>query len=104
VIGTHPCAESCASLGLKLSSQEDLSSQFSVPSSPFSVLGSPFSVNAPSSPNNHDEREKDRAEEKPSHAELLTGIEIRAEVLRSRNERKPVQSTSAFITKTAWTA
>jgi len=43
-------------------------------------------------------------EERPSHAELLTGIEIRAEVLRSRNERKPVQPVSAFRTRTAWTA
>jgi hypothetical protein len=40
----------------------------------------------------------------PSHAELLTGMEIHAEILRSHRERKPVQSVSAFITKTTWAA
>jgi hypothetical protein len=41
---------------------------------------------------------------KPSHAELLTGMDIEAEVQRSRGERKTVQSVSAFTTRTAWTA
>ncbi len=112
VIGTHPCAESCASLGLKLSRQEisrqssvfsrqEDSSQFSVPSSQFSVR------NEPTLANKHEgicPNKNDGWEEKPSYTELLTGIEIRAEVLRSRSERKPVQSASAFTTKTAWTA
>jgi hypothetical protein len=78
VVGIQPCAESCASLSLKLSH----------PSSVFSrqqeILGS--------------------KEVPPSHAELFTGIEVHAEVLRSRCERKSVQSVGAFGSKTAWTA
>lgn len=39
----------------------------------------------------------------PSHAQLLTGVEITAELVRSRMDRKPAQSTEiAFAGKTAW--
>ena len=94
-IGTQPCAQSCASLLLQLGN----SRQSSVVRNQFSVPGSQFSVN------NRLLRTNDSfTGERPSHAELLTGIEIRAEVLRSRSERKPVQTASAFTTKTAWTA
>jgi hypothetical protein len=48
--------------------------------------------------------EDDSIKERPSHAQLLTGIEIRAEVVRSRSERKSVQSVGTFNTKTAWSA
>jgi hypothetical protein len=76
VIGAEPCTQSCASLALKLGSHETvLSSQFSVASS-----------------------------QKPSHSELLTKIKIQLEVMRSRNERKAVQSVGTFATKPAWTA
>jgi recombination protein RecA len=37
----------------------------------------------------------------PSHAQLLTGLEITAELIRSRVDRKPASSV-AFATKTAW--
>jgi RecA/RadA recombinase len=37
----------------------------------------------------------------PAHAQLLTGIEINAELTRSRLDRKPAQSIT-FATKTAW--
>ena len=37
----------------------------------------------------------------PSHAHLLTAIEIHAELIRSRLDRKPARSTT-FATKTAW--
>jgi hypothetical protein len=37
----------------------------------------------------------------PVHARLLPGLEIHAELIRSRLERKPVRSVS-FATKTAW--
>jgi len=37
----------------------------------------------------------------PSHAHLLTELEIRAELIRSRLDRKPARSV-AFETKTAW--
>jgi hypothetical protein len=38
---------------------------------------------------------------RPTHAHLLTGLNITAELLCSRLERKPAQST-AFESKTAW--
>jgi hypothetical protein len=91
VIGTQACAQSCATLELCLQSsvvsrQENLSSQLP-------VLSCPTTGN-----------ENGSIAERPSHAELLTGIEIRAEVVLSRSERKPVKSVSAFDTKTAWSA
>ena len=39
----------------------------------------------------------------PTHAQLLTGLEITAELVRSRLERKPVRSAEiTFTSKTAW--
>jgi hypothetical protein len=39
----------------------------------------------------------------PAHAQLLTEIEIKAEVARSRLERKPAGSAEiTFASKTAW--
>jgi hypothetical protein len=39
----------------------------------------------------------------PSHAQLLDEIEIKAELIRSRLERKPVGSAAvAFASRTAW--
>jgi hypothetical protein len=39
----------------------------------------------------------------PTHAQLLTGLEITAELVRSRLDRKPVRSAeSTFASKTAW--
>jgi hypothetical protein len=37
----------------------------------------------------------------PTHAQLLTGLNITAELIRSRLDRKPARSV-AFATKTAW--
>lgn len=93
VISTQACAESCASLSLRLSSQSSVVSHPEVLSSQFPVHSCQTICN-----------ENDGIEERPSHANLLTGIEIRTEVLRSRNERKPVHSVSAFSTQTAWSA
>ena len=100
IIGTEPCAQSCASLGLKLAWQKGSSSQLSILNSQFSNFpeSSSFVRNEISS------RENRSADEHPAHAELLTGLEIRAEVVRSRAERKPAQSAGAFSTQTAWTA
>jgi hypothetical protein len=39
--------------------------------------------------------------ESPSHAHLLTGLEINAELIRSRLDRKPARSVT-FAAKTAW--
>ena len=39
----------------------------------------------------------------PTHAQLLTGLEITAELVRSRLERKPVRSAEiTFTSETAW--
>ena len=38
----------------------------------------------------------------PAHAQLLTGLDITAELIRLRLERKPAHSTAAFSSKTAW--
>jgi len=75
VVEEQPIAGSCSSLLLKLA----------VLSFRFSVLSA------------------QNALAKPSHAQLLTGLEITAELVRSRLQRKPVRSASlAFISKTAW--
>ena len=39
---------------------------------------------------------------RPAHSELLDQYEITAELLRSRLERKPVQSTASFKSRAAW--
>jgi len=96
VIGTQPCAQSCASLLLQLKSR-----QSPVCSRPDTALNSRFSVLGEQSCSNDNDS---CDEQRPSHAELLTGMEIHAELIRSRTERKPVQSASAaFHTKAAWT-
>jgi recombination protein RecA len=39
----------------------------------------------------------------PAHAQLFTGLDITTELIRSRLERKPASSVTAFASKTAWT-
>ena len=87
VIGEQACAQSCAAMQLVLRSA--LSSRFSV-----------LSRQETASPG------KDQCDaERPSHTELLSEMEIHAELLRSRSERKPAQSVrTAFETRTAWNA
>jgi hypothetical protein len=115
VITRQPCAQTCASLQLVLSSH-------------MSVLSSWFSVLSKSAGN--EIREKEQAadlglqtsaktlsaisyqlsenewckENLPAHARLLEGLHIKAELLRNRTERKPVLSVGVFSTKAAWTA
>jgi hypothetical protein len=48
-----------------------------------------------------DEQSSADCQHPPTHAHLLTGLEINAELIRSRLERKPATSI-AFATKTAW--
>jgi recombination protein RecA len=68
-------AGSCSSLLIKLASSENRISEQSVDSQ--------FSL--------------------PSHAQLLAGLEITAELVRSRLDRKPVRSAEiTFASKTAW--
>jgi recombination protein RecA len=106
VTGTQACAQSCASLSLELSQRSSISRQSPVVSRQEKVLSSRFSVlsKRQSSEDRQDSCDETSASEKPSHAELLTGIEVQIEVLRSRMERKPVKSVGDFTAKAAWTA
>jgi recombination protein RecA len=71
VISQVPCAQACASLVLKVSGKK------------LSVVGSQLS-----------------AETSPAHAQLLDGLQVQGELLRSRLERKPAGSvTTTFTTK-----
>src|SRR5271155_1666792 len=71
VISQVPCAQTCASLVLKVSGKK------------LSVVGSQLSAETP-----------------PAHAQLLHGLQVQGELLRSRLERKPAGSvTTTFTTK-----
>jgi recA bacterial DNA recombination protein len=71
VISQMPCAQTCASLLLKVSGKK------------LSAVSSQLSEKTP-----------------PPHAQFLDGLQVQGELLRSRLERKPAGSvTAAFITK-----
>jgi hypothetical protein len=70
-LAQQPIAGSCSSLLLQLSA---LNSQFS---------------------------DKEEQRTNLAHTQLLTGLEINTELIRSRLERKPVRGIT-FATKTAW--
>jgi hypothetical protein len=74
VVAQEPCAQTCASLLIRLQSGKKLS-----------AICSQLSV---------------KSETWPAHAQLLDGLQIEGELLRSRLQRKPAQSvTAAFATK-----
>ncbi len=74
VVAQEPCAQTCASLLIRLQSGKKLSAISCQPSVK-NELG-------------------------PAHAQLLDGLQIEGELLRSRLQRKPAQSvTTAFATK-----
>jgi recombination protein RecA len=73
VVEQHPIAGSCSSVLVKVSGKQ------------LSVVSSQLSGNP------------------PTHAELLDKVEITAELLRSRLERKPVQSVTRFSSQAIWT-
>ncbi len=79
VVGRESCAKTCASLAIQLSA---------VNYQPSGSRQSPVAS---------------CQKEIPSHAALLTGISVRAEVIRSRLERKPVcAATAEFATRAEW--
>lgn len=79
VVAQEPCAQTCASLLIRLQSGKKLS-----------ALSYQISVN------------NDLC---PAHSQLLDGLHIEGELLRSRIQRKPAQSiTTAFTTKAARSA
>jgi len=73
-----PCARTCAALLLKLEGQS-------------SVAGSACLQKSPST-------------REPAHAQLLGGLRMEGELLRSRMERKPQDSITSFFSPTAWAA
>jgi recombination protein RecA len=74
VVAQAPCAQTCASVLIRLRAGKKLSAV----SSPLSAKSSPG----------------------PAHAQLLDGLRIEGELLRSRIQRKPAQSvTAAFATQ-----
>ncbi len=76
VVAQAPCAQTCASLLIRLRSGKKLSA--------FSFQLSEKEMNS------------------PAHTQLLDGLQIEGELLRSRLQRKPAQSvTMAFATKAA---
>src|SRR2546426_1931087 len=82
VVAQTPCAQTCASLVVRL--QSSVACRQSPGKKP-SAFSSQLS-------------EKDKT--LPAHAELLDGIHVEGELLRSRLERKPAGSvTTAFATK-----
>ncbi len=82
VIGQVPCAQTCATLLLKLQASEK------------SVVG-PWSSVLGERPTTNDVRRII-----PPHAQLLDGLQVEGELLRCRMERKPSRSVNAaFMTK-----
>jgi len=74
VVAQEPCAQTCASLLIRLQAGKKLS-----------ALSYQLSV---------------KSELGPAHAQLLDGLHIEGELLRSRMQRKPAQSvTTAFATR-----
>jgi hypothetical protein len=89
ILTMQPCAQTCASLSLRMKT-EPSGSGLQASANPLSVISCP---------------ENKLAEvHLPSHARLLEGLGIQAELLRNRIERKSMQSIGAFTTKTSWTA
>ncbi len=78
LITSVPCAQTCASLQLKLrASGKKLSA-----------------INCQLSAESCDQKPS-----VPSHSLLLDGLQVEGELLRSRMQRKPVQSVTRFVTK-----
>jgi len=106
VIGVESCTQSCASLAVEVSRQENgrqspvVSRQRGVSGSRLSVVREEVSFHG----NNEECFLHGGEAEKPSHAELFIGMESRAELMRTRADRRPVQSANVFTTQTAWTA
>ncbi|HXY51535.1 MAG TPA: hypothetical protein VEI01_18955 [Terriglobales bacterium] len=91
ILTTQPCAQACASLSLRMKTDSS-GARLQASANMRSAISCQLSEN------------KSVEHHLPSHARLLEGLCIQAELLRTRAERKSMQSDSAFTTKTAWTA
>jgi hypothetical protein len=102
-IEQHPIAGSCSSLLLKLGATNESAAERRKITAHSASRG--FVVENEQAPegrkkiNLPDPPELDLSY--PAHSHLLTGLDITAELIRSRLDRKPARSV-AFATKTAW--
>ena len=98
VVTQAPCAQTCAALLLKVQSEKKLSAVSSQLSAQRNALdnveGHGFSHAATAS-----KESRALAPEVPAHTQLLDGLHVEGELLRSRLRRKPVGSVTAFSTK-----
>src|SRR5207244_2329813 len=81
VVDQAPCAQTCAALLIRLQS---------------SILGC---QSAREKLSTFSDPLSERNKNWPTHAQLLDGLNVEGELLRSRMVRKPSQSVTAFATK-----
>jgi len=84
LIARDSCAKTCASLVMQLRAQP-LQSGERQDRSRRADCGSPSTVHYP-----------------PSHINLLDGLDVHVELIRTRLERKPARSTGSLQTQTSW--
>jgi recombination protein RecA len=89
VLEQQPIAGSCSSILVKLSGTRSGASAEKLSA----ISSQPSGNRAPQAELPHSEL---------PHSELLDQFEITAELLRSRSERKPVQSTASFKSRAIW--
>jgi len=99
LIGEHPCAQTCASLGLKLAGQELSAIRHGLSAEKFQVLAISSRMQNPGRAARSSKSETNSL----THACLLEGLHLQAEVLRTRSARKPMNSVTRFPSKAAWT-
>jgi hypothetical protein len=102
-IAQQPIAGSCSSLLLKLGKADEIAAERRQIAAPGASRG--FVAGNEQAPEGRKKINLQAPSELdfpcPPHAQLLTGLDITAELTRSRLERKPARSI-AFTTKTAW--
>ncbi|MGA7771212.1 MAG: hypothetical protein WCA27_33865 [Candidatus Sulfotelmatobacter sp.] len=105
-IEQHPIAGSCSSLLLQLGSAENIAAERRENAAHGASRGSAAeNEKAPEGQKKICVGEQsiiDFQFASPTHTQLLTGMDITAELIRSRLDRKPAHSTAAFASKTAW--
>ena len=99
-IEEHPIAGSCSSLLLQLQAAKRRKSAAHGASRGADIEDEP-ALKGQKKISGNEQFIMDREFTYPAHAILLTGLNINAELIRSRLERKPARSV-AFETKTAW--
>jgi len=108
-IEQHPIAGSCSSLLLKLGSAAGPAAEIAAERRKNAAHGASRGLadrddEAPEGRKKICTSEQSVADPEniePAHAQLLTGLNITAELIRSRLDRKPARSV-AFETRTAW--